>query len=166
MSDRAPASTPHLDAGVRHRMRSEERRISSQHTQLNDLYQGVASSLERSGVHTARVAFTRFADALEAHLALEDDLYFPALHGLRPDLGGQLTLLVREHRALRLLTTELHALFEAGERDTASDRLADLAEHIRSHEAKEEALISQINTRPLDPDAEAVPPPDGAGDQG
>ena len=65
MSDRARTSPPDWDTGVRHRMRSEQRRISSQHTQLNDLYLGVASSLERSGVHTARVAFTRFADALD-----------------------------------------------------------------------------------------------------
>jgi iron-sulfur cluster repair protein YtfE (RIC family) len=135
---------PVADIGLRYRMRSERRRISSQHRKLDELFAAVDEALFRSGIHTARVAFTRFGDALEAHLSLEESIYFPALHGLRPDAAGELDHLLAEHTELRRRMRELSALFEAGETETTAARLASLADRVADHEEAEELLIARI----------------------
>ena len=137
------------DRGLRARMRAEERRISSQHRQLDDLFDLVAESIEKQGVHVAGDAFRRFADALEAHLSLEESIYFPALHGLRPDLGAELTALVDEHDSLRRAGEEVRALLDAGERETSSERFDAFGDLIADHEAREEELIARIGTAPV-----------------
>jgi hemerythrin len=126
-------------------MRYEEGRISSQHEQLNTLFREVLGFLDRGAVHIARQAFARFSDALQAHFALEDELYFPALHGLRADLGPSIAELVAEHRGLRCRLTEIGALLGAGEGATSHERLRELAGLIADHEKREEALIATIN---------------------
>ncbi|MCA9511645.1 MAG: hemerythrin domain-containing protein [Myxococcota bacterium] len=137
---------PGRDVGARHRMRYEELRISRQHDQLNALFGAVLSSLYRDAVHCAREAFVRFADALEAHLSLEDRLYFPALHGLRPDLTSKLATLCDEHDALRDRAVVIRMLLSSGERETSRERLDEFAELLADHEAREEELISHANT--------------------
>ena len=87
--------------GLALRMQRETRVISAQHRQLDDFYLRVASAVHGDQPDAARAAFARFADALEAHLALEDGLYFPALRGLRPALGRDLEALCDEHQQLR-----------------------------------------------------------------
>ena len=68
-------------------MQRERRVISAQHRQLDDFYLRVAAAVDAGQPDAARALFARFADALEAHFALEDGLYFPALRGLSPALG-------------------------------------------------------------------------------
>lgn len=138
-------SLPGGDVGARHRMRYEELRISRQHDQLNSLFAAVLGSLYRDAVHNARDAFVRFADALEAHLSLEDRLYFPALHGLRPDLERALATLGEEHAALRARMNVIRALLASGERETSRERLDEFANLLSDHEAREEELISRAN---------------------
>ena len=137
--------TAWLDAGLQHRTKHEEERISFQYEELNWLFAAVYSALNRSAVHIAREAFTRFADALEAHFALEDELYFPALQGLRTDLGPALETLVDEHCELRGRLAELRALFSVGEAVTSRERLGELAALLADHEDRTEALIAKMN---------------------
>ena len=89
------------DAGLRMRMRSEERRIESQHERLDELCCDVYAQIDASGARHAINDFLLFVAALDAHMTVEEDIYFPALHGLRPDSGDALASLVSEHDGLR-----------------------------------------------------------------
>ena len=131
-------STEH---GLHLRMHYECERIRSQHTQLGELHQLVARALDRGEVHSARRSFERFEEALRAHLEVEERIYFPALHGLRPSLAEDIARLVREHDAIVALLPGLRGLLRAGEMELSRERLRDLARLISEHEAQEEILI-------------------------
>jgi hypothetical protein len=136
--------------GLRLRMGQEARRISSQHRQLDVLFALVAAAVRRGAPREARDAFLRFGDALDAHVSLEDELYFPALRGLRPALADDLAVLEREHRAFREQTEALRRLFDAAYDSAGLARceapLEQLVTAVEDHEGREELLIAQIRS--------------------
>jgi hypothetical protein len=127
--------------GLTLRMRREARIVSAQHRQLDDFTLRVACALARREPRAARAAFARFADALEAHFALEEALYFPALRGLRPTLAAELSALEEEHRTLREQLAALGRPVATGTCSAASAALGRLAEALAEHEGREESLL-------------------------
>lgn len=126
------------------RMQRESRVISAQHRQLDDFYLRVAVALEKGEPEHARAAFTRFSDALEAHLALEDGLYFPALRGLRPSLERDLEGLCDEHQQLRERLAHVARSIESGACEPCARLLHQLAGDLAEHEGREEGLLASI----------------------
>jgi len=122
-------------------MRYESERIISQHSQLGELHQLVASELDRGAVHSARQAFERFEEALQAHLEVDERIYFPALGALRPRLTDEIATLVQEHDGIFALLPGLRSLLRGGEMELSRERLRDLARLISDHESREEALV-------------------------
>ncbi|MEN8183765.1 MAG: hemerythrin domain-containing protein [Myxococcota bacterium] len=133
MSDEQP--------GLRLRVAQESRRISSQHRQLDALHALVAEALEQVDAARAGQCFLRLKDALDAHMSLEDELYFPALHGLRPDLEGELTGLARDHQRFRAELETLTRHFDAGELGISQAGLDRFAGAFAAHELREESLV-------------------------
>ncbi len=144
-------SENHLSSepGLRLRMRSEERRITSQHRQLDELFSRVQASLAEAGAHKALGDFVLFATALEAHMSVEEDIYFPALHGLRADTADELTELVAEHAELKKSLERIHAELEEDDVEAAGPGLDELADFVDRHEAREERLIALITDGPV-----------------
>ena len=132
--------------GLRLRLRGEARRLSTQHKQLDTFFEAVMSALERGSLSGARVAFVRFCDALEAHLHLEDQVFFPALRGLNPDLTEQLTGLVKEHAAVRRELDLLRDLLAAGSAETFVKRFERLGGFLGEHERREDEILQLPNT--------------------
>ena len=137
------------DIGLRMRMRGEERRISSQHKQLGDLFDRILACVDGGGPRMALGEFLLFSTALEAHMAVEEDIYFPALHGLRNDVGEVLAGLVAEHMRIRgelpKVKKRLNGVSEARARQ-ALDELANLVDR---HEKQEEDLLARISEGPV-----------------
>jgi len=129
--------------GLRLRLAQEVRRVSSQHRQLDALHGLVARALERRAPAQARTAFARFRDALDAHMSLEDELFFPALHGLRPALEADLAELVRDHRRFRRSLEALARAFDDGDAAACAKGLASFAAAFSEHEQREERLIAR-----------------------
>jgi hypothetical protein len=129
-------------------MRAEERRIASQHERLDDLVGAVYKRIEGVGANAALDDFELFLTALEAHMSVEEEIYFPALHGLRADAGPELTDLVAEHGSLREASEEIRELLEADEAEPARAALDRLASRVSSHELAEEELIARITEGP------------------
>jgi len=125
-------------------MASEARRVHSQHTQLHALLGELRRTLETGSDQTARGVFENFADASDAHMRVEETLYFPALHGLMPEVDPELIALRDEHVALRESVARIGELLAARERDAARDELDRLAERSARHEAVEESLIERV----------------------
>jgi len=134
------------EPGVQWRMQGEARRISSQHRQLELFYGMLEEALERGALQGARVAFVRFRDALDAHITLEDQVFFPALHGLSPELGPQLTGFVREHEAMRRQLDQLQDLLAEGAVESCVRELDAFAERIADHERREERLLADLRS--------------------
>jgi hypothetical protein len=130
--------------GLALRMQRERRVISAQHRQLDDFHAHVVAAIEGDRPDVARSAFARFADALEAHLALEDGLYFPALRGLRPALERDLEALCDEHERLRERLADVARRIEAGVCAECARPLDRLAGELADHERREELLLASI----------------------
>jgi iron-sulfur cluster repair protein YtfE (RIC family) len=133
--------------GLEKRVQIESRRISSQHRQLDQFHEMVATALEHGDPAQVRSAFTRFRDALEAHFSVEDDVYFPAVHGLRPQLESELTSLVADHREMRRQLEKVQDLFDADRLAEGGAALDAMVSVLIEHETREERLLDQIQSR-------------------
>jgi iron-sulfur cluster repair protein YtfE (RIC family) len=130
--------------GLEKRVQIESRRISSQHRQLDQFHEMVATALEHGDPAQVRSAFTRFRDALEAHFSVEDDVYFPAVHGLRPQLESELTSLVADHREMRRQLEKVQQLLDADRLAEGGAALDAMVSVLIEHETREERLLDQI----------------------
>ena len=136
------------EPGLLLRMSSDTRRMFGQHRQLEDFSGLVASALAGGSLRSARLAFTRFRDALEAHITVEDQMFFPAVRGLRPGLDAHLAQLVREHARFREHLDELHELLAKGSAEAFGKSFGDFREDFAQHEAREEQIISAATSGP------------------
>lgn len=139
MSDEQP--------GLRMRVAQESRRISSQHRQLEELHGFVEAALLRRDAAAASQSFARFKDALDAHMSLEDELYFPALHGLQPGLESDLASLARDHQRFRLDLRGLERRFDEGEIGSCRTALEHFVGRFAAHELREEELTGALRAR-------------------
>lgn len=133
--------------GLRMRVAQESRRISSQHRQLEELHAFVAAALERGDAAAACQAFVRLKDALDAHMSLEDELYFPALHGLEPALESELLSLARDHQRFRRDLRSLERSFDEGEIGSSQTALDRFVGSFATHELREEELTRALQAR-------------------
>ena len=132
------------DRGLVYRVKRAERQIGAQHANIDllfDLLRDAVSSGARTDIQSA---FDRLYGAVEAHFSLEDEVFFPALHGLHPNHEGELQALSREHERFvgemgAIRSALRRPTLDAFERAVAEFRLA-----MGEHEAREERLISLL----------------------
>ena len=130
------------DAGLEARIQQETRRILGQHDQLNTFFLLVIEGVQTGSLQATRLAFTRFRDALEAHIAVEDSSWFPALRGLRPHLAPRLAQLVLDHSRFRERLEELFDELAKGSAESFGDGFAGFCDEFADHEEREEALAA------------------------
>ena len=137
------------ERGARLRLRGEERRIEGQHERLDTLCREVYAVLGKEGPAAAINDFLLYKSALEAHMTLEEDVYFPALHGLRGDLSELLTKLVEEHDEVRVELTEIKMRLKRGDQTGARLGLEAMARFFEKHEQIEEDLLAHVTEGPI-----------------
>ena len=138
------------EPGVRMRMGHFGARLSAQHRQLDEFFATVIGAVERGSLIAARVVFTRFHDALEAHISVEDRVLFPALRGLHPRITSELVRLVEDHDDFRRRLNELAELLAKGSVEEFSDAFDRLAVVFSQHEEREERLIARFTGESAD----------------
>ncbi|HEY8122306.1 MAG TPA: hemerythrin domain-containing protein [Myxococcota bacterium] len=129
--------------GLDLRLRREALRVASQHHQLDQFHEVFESALARGDVHSAQQSFARFADALEAHFQLEEQVYFPALHGRDVAAASELGELVREHDAVRGAVEEIHTTLKKRDLVGCDALLSAWLPRLVLHERREEALMAR-----------------------
>jgi iron-sulfur cluster repair protein YtfE (RIC family) len=131
--------------GLRLRLAHEARRIAIQHGYLDALEATTLRTLEHGDPTEMRQALHGFHGSLDAHFTLEEQVHFPALHGLRPDFGPELDELINEHASfrdeLRRIETSLHGSAWGAAEVLAAFR--DVAAGLGRHEEREERLLSR-----------------------
>jgi hypothetical protein len=137
------ATPPPDPDGLGLRLRREALRVASQHHQLDQFHEVFESALARGDAPAAELSFARFADALEAHFALEEQIYFPALHGRDPAAAGELAGLVREHEALRAAVAETAGALRSRDLAACDGTLRRWLPRLVLHERREESLMAR-----------------------
>ncbi len=130
--------------GLEFRMRTEARRIRSQHRQLTEMRELAVTALQELSVGRGCVAFARFSEALLAHFDLEERVYFPAARGLRPELEDELQVLVDDHADLRRDADRVLAHFENGNGFASALTIDVLLTRLVDHERREEQLFRRV----------------------
>ncbi len=136
------------DVGLRARLGQEARRISKQHRQLDSFYEVVADAIGNDRPEQARTAFQRLHDALDAHFTLEENVHFPALHGLRPEFSAELDALEAEHGGFRAQLAEVEILLDQQALHRAGPTLDRFVTALAAHEGREEQLLARCQRGP------------------
>jgi iron-sulfur cluster repair protein YtfE (RIC family) len=129
--------------GLDLRLRREALRVASQHHQLDQFHEVFENALARGDAAAAQQSFARFADALEAHFQLEEQVYFPALHGKDALAASELAELVREHDALRVTLEDIHRALRERDLDACDAAIGAWLPRLVLHERREEALMAK-----------------------
>jgi iron-sulfur cluster repair protein YtfE (RIC family) len=127
--------------GLRLRLAHESRRIAGQHAWLASVESTVLRVLERGTPGEAREALRAYQGSLDAHFELEERIHFPALHGLRPELGERIAALVVDHGRLRRALDELADRVGSVPRDAVTAGFRDVTLQLGEHEQREETLL-------------------------
>ncbi|MDJ0864626.1 MAG: hemerythrin domain-containing protein [Myxococcota bacterium] len=133
-----------LDVGLQHRVGRIERQIATQHRHLAPLCEQIRSALERGDRSGAHDALHGYEQAIRAHFALEDEMFFPALHGLHPEHGAALEALSAEHDALRAGVRDLADRTGLTDLSALARALDAFQRALRQHEAREEELVTAV----------------------
>jgi hemerythrin-like domain-containing protein len=133
-----------METGLRHRLRRAVRQMATQHEHLRTLIHAIADAIEIGRVEEIRESIDRLRGSIEAHFSLEDDVFFPALHGLHPEKGRELNALMRDHVDF---LEELSRLRDGLTTDTLDDFAKGyraFSQSIAEHECREERLVASL----------------------
>jgi len=126
---------------------SIEQAVAEQHRRLDAMFGEALAAMRGSAPpDEVRDAFERLREALEAHLAQEDQLYYPSLGALRPVHRGLLDGLVAAHDGFRSRLDEIDARLERQDLGEAERALGAFSSAFAVHEASEEQLLRKIDT--------------------
>jgi iron-sulfur cluster repair protein YtfE (RIC family) len=125
---------------------SIEHAVAEQHRRLDAMFEeALAAMREGAAPDAIRDAFERLREALEAHLAQEDRLYFPSLCALRPVHRSVLDGLVASHDGFRSRLEEIDAQLGTHDLGEAERALGAFCGAFTAHEASEERLLRSID---------------------
>lgn len=134
------AGTHHL----RFRRRRVLRRIAAQHLRLDEMADAVVRAIEEADLVTARTSLGRFAEALCAHFVMEEDVDFPALLVLNPELRGELRRLSADHSQLVEDLAAVADKLAQSPRADAHRAFDQLVIVMGAHELREERLLDSV----------------------
>lgn len=127
------------------RLAHEAKRVAAQHDVIDAFERDARAALGGGDAAAIGTALQGFEKALLAHFSLEEEVHFPALHGLDAALRPQLEALERDHLGFREELARLVASRDAG--PARIEAFAALATALRQHEDREEALFGRTVPR-------------------
>ena len=133
-----------METGLRHRLRRAVRQMATQHEHLRTLIHAIADAIETGRVAEIQESVDRLRGAIEAHFSLEDDIFFPAVHGLHPETGRELNALMREHGDFLEDLSRLRTGLTTGTLDAFAKGYRAFTESIAEHECREERLVASL----------------------
>src|SRR5262249_41159909 len=87
----------------------------------------------------------RLRNELEAHLAREDQLYYPAMRAMRPAHRDSLATLISAHDTFRQRLADIEASLADGRPNAAFRRGQSLSKLFAAHEVAEEKMHHEID---------------------
>jgi hemerythrin-like domain-containing protein len=130
-------------------MKSLSEYLQSDHRYCDELFELVAPLAQAGKWGEAKQALEAFEEALERHLAREENVLFPALERAHGGPMGPTHMMRIEHSAMRDLVAQMHDALErqdAGELDAATETLRIT---LQQHNMKEEGILYPMADRLL-----------------
>jgi hypothetical protein len=137
--------------GLLYRVKRAARQIGEQHALLGEILRALKPAIARGDTPEARSLIERYRRAIDAHFTLEEDVFFPALHGLHPNHAKELELLGAEHAGFRLQVDRLGSLLD-GSLGEFEAKLGSYERELEVHETREERLVRELAAVSRPPD--------------
>ena len=134
-----------MSSGLRFRLQRAARQIAQQHQHLNELLREIDHALAAGDRARLGKIFAAYRGLVDAHFSLEDEVFFPALHGLHPEHGSELEALSSEHVGFGAQLSRLEADLAADLVDSFERGLRGLVDELNRHETREEKLVRQLS---------------------
>jgi hemerythrin-like domain-containing protein len=98
--------------------------------------------LDNQDIDAARIEWDKFEQAMRRHLAMEEDILFPAFDAKSGMAGGGPTAVMRmEHQQMRGMLDQIGASMAGGDCEEAMDLGDTLLMLIQQHNVKEEGML-------------------------
>jgi iron-sulfur cluster repair protein YtfE (RIC family) len=133
-----------METGLRLRVKRAVRQMSDQHRHIRAIHGSIRDALARGGASDAEAALDRLQSAMEAHFALEDEVFFPALHGLRPEFAEALETLSREHAEFAAGLRRMIADLQASGVEALQNGFEAYTRALVDHEGREEEIVTEL----------------------
>jgi iron-sulfur cluster repair protein YtfE (RIC family) len=133
-----------MATGLRYRLRRVSRQIAEQHAHMHELGREIERALEDQLPDKLKDVLLRFHAAMDAHFALEDGVFFPALHGLHPEQRDELEDLSRQHQNFGVEVERLSQRLEEGSLERFGTAFYELVSGLASHERREEKMVRAV----------------------
>lgn len=112
------------------------------HRDCDARWADVEELLDTADIDTARPAWQKYAAGMHRHMAMEEDILFPAFDARSGMGGGGPTAVMRmEHQQMRGLLDQIGAAVESGDSQEALDIGDTLLMLIQQHNVKEEGML-------------------------
>lgn len=116
--------------------------FAQDHADCDARWADVEELLDTADIDSARPAWQKFDTSMRQHLAMEEDILFPAFDARSGMGGGGPTAMMRmEHQQMRGLLDQIGAAMEAGDTEEAMDIGDTLLMLIQQHNVKEEGML-------------------------
>jgi len=128
---------------------SATRPLAVDHHRIDELLADAKRHLREGDLAAARESFAAFRSGLEHHIAVEEEVLFPAFErhtGIRD--GGPTAVMRVEHAEMRRLLDEIAGALEAAGAERTSP-LASLTALLFAHNGKEERILYPMCDRAL-----------------
>ena len=116
-----------------------------QPTLLEPLFEATRFALGRDEKRLAFDSIAKLRQALEAHTAQEDQLYYPALWSLCPQHKDAFELFIRSHERFRTELDQITRSISAGDLSGAAALFDTFSKSFATHEVYEEDLLRKID---------------------
>ena len=112
------------------------------HRDCDARWADVEELLDTQDVDAARPAWQKFNAGMRRHIAMEEEVLFPAFESAAKMAGGGPTAVMRmEHQLMRGLLDQIESVMESGDTEQALDTGDTLLMLIQQHNIKEEGML-------------------------
>jgi iron-sulfur cluster repair protein YtfE (RIC family) len=116
--------------------------LGGDHRRLDAILADAKRGLAAGDIARAAEHFARFRSGLERHIALEEEIVFPAFEALAgPSAGGPIQVMRREHAEIQRLMAEVSEHLARGGEPGHATPFAPLTALLYAHNGKEERIL-------------------------
>lgn len=124
--------------------------LSADHRRLDVLLAEAKRQLCAGDIPSARARFAKFREGLERHIAIEEEVLFPALERHSGPVGARPVSVMRaEHAEIRRRMDEVAGALEGDGPPVVTSPLAALTALLYAHNGKEERILYPLSDRAL-----------------
>ena len=112
------------------------------HRDCDSRWADVEELLDTEDIDTARPAWQKYEASMRRHLAMEEDILFPAFNEISGmGSGGPVAMMKMEHQQMLGLLEQIGDAIESGDAQEAMDIGDTLLMLIQQHNVKEEGML-------------------------